>query len=167
VVFRDGAYDPQRCDGQRLIAHEVAHTVQARGVAASACSEAKLSEPGDALEREADAFADEFVRATRVDRASRSGHAPERAADDVAGTLHPDDRAHVNLGARTGATPLVLRQEYPREECPSHGAVPPRPAVHSRAPRRRFSIATRGGPGSVRTSSARCPLKARWLARRC
>jgi len=62
VFFRDGAYDPRQSDGQWLIAHEVTHTVQARGVAASVDNETKVSQPGDPLEREADGFADEFVR---------------------------------------------------------------------------------------------------------
>ena len=60
VFFRDGAYDPGRPDGQRLIAHEVAHTVQARGTAAPGDG-LTVSQPGDASEREADAFADTFV----------------------------------------------------------------------------------------------------------
>jgi len=62
VVFRDGAYDPSRPDGQRLIAHEVAHTVQARGAAAASGAATEVSQPDDAPEREADAFADGFVR---------------------------------------------------------------------------------------------------------
>jgi len=61
VVFRDGAYDPQRRDGQRLIAHEVAHTVQARGAAAPTGGATAVSQPCDAPEREADAFADAFI----------------------------------------------------------------------------------------------------------
>lgn len=61
VVFRDGAYDPHGRNGQQLIAHEVAHTVQAR-LASPAGNATVVSQPGDAIEREADAFADAFVR---------------------------------------------------------------------------------------------------------
>jgi len=65
VFFRDGAYRPEQPDGQRLIAHEVAHTVQTRGAAAASDGAMTVSEPGDAPEREADAFADAFVDAVR------------------------------------------------------------------------------------------------------
>src|SRR5262249_12309016 len=56
VFFRTGAYDPHGRDGQRLIAHEVVHTVQARGAPASAgdggmaAGELQVSQPGDAAE---------------------------------------------------------------------------------------------------------------------
>jgi hypothetical protein len=72
VYFRDGAYAPQQPDGQRLIAHEVAHTVQARGAAAPAPGAMTVSQPDDAPEREADAFADAFVRGLHG-TAARSG----------------------------------------------------------------------------------------------
>lgn len=61
VVFRDGAYDPQQRDGRRLIAHEVAHTVQSTGAAAPTDGPLLVSQPDDAPERQADAFADRFV----------------------------------------------------------------------------------------------------------
>jgi Domain of unknown function (DUF4157) len=60
IGFRAGAYQPDQPDGVHLIAHEVAHTVQAvqaRGAGATG----GISEPGDRSEREADAFADGFV----------------------------------------------------------------------------------------------------------
>lgn len=63
VFFRDGTYDPRAHDGQRLIAHEVAHTVQARGAAPPTSEAVAVSQPGDALEHEADAFADAFADA--------------------------------------------------------------------------------------------------------
>jgi len=61
VFFRDGAYDPQQRNGQQLIAHEVAHTVQARGASTLTGGATTVSQPGDAPEREADVFADAFV----------------------------------------------------------------------------------------------------------
>jgi outer membrane protein OmpA-like peptidoglycan-associated protein len=61
IHFGDGRYDPGSRDGQHLIAHEVAHTVQQAGVAATPQCDLEVSGPGDASEREADAFADAFV----------------------------------------------------------------------------------------------------------
>jgi len=63
IHFARGAYQPDTPAGQRLIAHEVAHTVQQAGGAAPTAAQADLrvSQPGDAFESEADAFADAFV----------------------------------------------------------------------------------------------------------
>jgi len=74
IHFGDGQYDPSSKEGQRLVAHEVAHTVQQRGVSRPARQRKEdvgaddvghdaldVSEPGDAHEEEADAFADAFV----------------------------------------------------------------------------------------------------------
>lgn len=62
IHFGAGQYDPGSSGGQELIAHETAHTVQQRGASAPA-AQAKLevSQPGDAHEVEADAFASSFV----------------------------------------------------------------------------------------------------------
>jgi cell division septation protein DedD len=57
IFFGEGRYRPGSEAGRRLIAHEVAHTVQQRAAAAPA-RQADVSEPGDPLELEADAFAD-------------------------------------------------------------------------------------------------------------
>jgi hypothetical protein len=56
VYFAKGEYNPGSAGGDRLIAHELAHTVQQRG--APQGGPLTVSEPGDALEREADAVAD-------------------------------------------------------------------------------------------------------------
>src|SRR5437899_7632434 len=49
VVFGAGQFAPQTTDGQKLIAHELAHVAQPKlGVARG------LSQPGDSAEREAD-----------------------------------------------------------------------------------------------------------------
>jgi hypothetical protein len=56
VYFSKGSYDPGSADGDRLIAHELAHVVQQRGAANS--GPLTVSQPGDALENEADSVAD-------------------------------------------------------------------------------------------------------------
>ena len=56
VYFAKGQYSPGSADGDRLIAHELAHVVQQRGAAAA--GPLTVSQPGDALETEADDVAD-------------------------------------------------------------------------------------------------------------
>jgi hypothetical protein len=56
VYFAKGEYNPGSADGDRLIAHELAHVVQQRGAANS--GPLTVSQPGDALETEADSVAD-------------------------------------------------------------------------------------------------------------
>jgi hypothetical protein len=56
VYFAKGEYNPGSSDGDRLIAHELAHVVQQRGAPNS--GPLTVSQPGDALETEADTVAD-------------------------------------------------------------------------------------------------------------
>jgi len=55
IFFAPGEYQPRTPAGKELIAHEVAHVVQQRGAPAS--GPLTVSQPGDALEREAEAVA--------------------------------------------------------------------------------------------------------------
>ena len=59
VYFAKGEYNPGSADGDRLIAHELAHVVQQRGAAST--GPLTVSEPGDALETEADSVADSIA----------------------------------------------------------------------------------------------------------
>jgi len=59
VYFAKGEYSPGSSDGDRLIAHELAHVVQQRGAASS--GPLTVSQPGDALESEADSVADSIT----------------------------------------------------------------------------------------------------------
>lgn len=56
VYFAQGEYNPGSSDGDHLIAHELAHVVQQRGAPSS--GPLTVSQPGDALETEADSVAD-------------------------------------------------------------------------------------------------------------
>jgi Domain of unknown function (DUF4157) len=58
VYFAAGEYRPGTSDGNRLIAHELTHVVQQRDAPTS--GSLRVSEPGDALELEADAAAREI-----------------------------------------------------------------------------------------------------------
>jgi hypothetical protein len=58
VYFAKGEYNPGSASGDRLIAHELAHVVQQRG--SSSSGPLTVSQPGDAMEQEADAVADQL-----------------------------------------------------------------------------------------------------------
>jgi hypothetical protein len=55
IYFGAGEYSPGTPGGAELVAHEVTHVVQQRG--APLTGPLTVSQPGDAMEREADAFA--------------------------------------------------------------------------------------------------------------
>jgi hypothetical protein len=59
IYFGRGEYRPGTSEGNELIAHEVAHTIQQRG--APMDGPLTVSQPGDALEREAEAAARDAV----------------------------------------------------------------------------------------------------------
>ena len=59
VFFARGEYNPGSASGDHLIAHELAHVVQQRG--APAGGPLTVSNPGDALETEADAVAEQLT----------------------------------------------------------------------------------------------------------
>jgi hypothetical protein len=59
VYFARGEYNPGSASGDRLIAHELAHVVQQRGAPSS--GPLTVSNPGDALETEADKVADQIA----------------------------------------------------------------------------------------------------------
>jgi hypothetical protein len=87
IHFGAGEYDPSSSDGQFLIAHEVAHTVQQRGGAPARQHKLAVSAPGDAAEVEADRAAEAMVVGAP---AQISGAAPSLArkldTDDAAGS---------------------------------------------------------------------------------
>jgi hypothetical protein len=61
IHFADGQYDTSSHEGQHLLAHEVAHTVQQRGGAPVRQNQLSVSAPGDAAEHEADRAADAMI----------------------------------------------------------------------------------------------------------
>jgi outer membrane protein OmpA-like peptidoglycan-associated protein len=60
IVFANGSYNPSTPAGRRLIAHELTHTIQQGGQSSGMHQPQgyRISEPGDGLEREADAAAE-------------------------------------------------------------------------------------------------------------
>ncbi len=61
IHFGAGQFDPSSRDGQHLIAHEVAHTIQQRDATQARQDALEISDPHDHAEREADRFADAVV----------------------------------------------------------------------------------------------------------
>jgi hypothetical protein len=59
VYFAKGEYNPGSASGDKLIAHELAHVVQQRG--APSGGPLTVSQPGDAMETEADSVADSIT----------------------------------------------------------------------------------------------------------
>ena len=59
VYFGEGEYRPGTSDGDKLLAHELTHVVQQRG--APTTGPLTVSEPGDALEVEAEAAANDLA----------------------------------------------------------------------------------------------------------
>jgi len=55
IYFASGEYSPRSSAGQQLLAHELTHVVQQRG--APTTGELRVSDPGDALEVQAESFA--------------------------------------------------------------------------------------------------------------
>jgi hypothetical protein len=66
IFFAAGQYRPGTPEGDQLIAHEVAHTVQQRGAAPTTQHKLAVSESGDSLEHAADHAADAMTRGERA-----------------------------------------------------------------------------------------------------
>jgi Domain of unknown function (DUF4157)/DNA/RNA non-specific endonuclease len=61
VVFDSGRYAPQTQEGQKLIAHELTHTIQQRAQASGPQTQTSMGVPGDGFEQEADRIANQVV----------------------------------------------------------------------------------------------------------
>ena len=82
VAFGRGAYRPQSSDGRRLLAHELAHVIQADGPVLAPTHE--LSRRDDAAEREADRAADAYAAGgpAPVLEAIPAAHIARKEGDD-------------------------------------------------------------------------------------
>ena len=87
VYFAKDQYKPNTSDGDKLIAHELAHVVQQRGAPTS--GPLTVSNPGDAMENEADSVADKISVAEPQPAAISFGFIDRRvmaAVERVAGS---------------------------------------------------------------------------------
>ncbi|HUQ06112.1 MAG TPA: DUF4157 domain-containing protein [Kofleriaceae bacterium] len=80
IWFGEGQYQPGTPAGDRLIAHEVAHTVQQGPAGAGVQTKLEVSTPGDAAEREADDAVDALLGGTPVTLTRDAGAGIARAA---------------------------------------------------------------------------------------
>jgi hypothetical protein len=64
VVFGEGQFAPKSATGQRLLAHELAHTVQQRDASIPSLEEIEVSSPDDYHERQADQAAHSVTQAS-------------------------------------------------------------------------------------------------------
>ncbi|WP_314416338.1 eCIS core domain-containing protein [Streptomyces kroppenstedtii] len=81
VFFREGAYRPGTADGQRLLAHELLHTVQnpdGLGALRAGRDLGAVSLPQQAIEREAESAAQDLVRPAAAHSAAPSAEQPAR-----------------------------------------------------------------------------------------
>ena len=86
VYFAEGEFSHGSTDGRRLLAHELSHVTQQRG--APEGGSLTVSEPGDAMERDADAAAEAVM-----------GRSPADAAPDLVEARTPEERAKGLSGA--------------------------------------------------------------------
>jgi hypothetical protein len=106
VFFGAGKYDPTSNQGRKLLAHELTHVVQQRNAAPA--SELKVSDPGDASERQAAAVA-EHVAAPPV-------QAPAASVARAEDTEAPDEEVQ---------TAPLARQEADEEPAEEQAAAMP------------------------------------------
>jgi hypothetical protein len=86
IHFGAGQYAPTDPFGLHLLAHEVAHTVQQSGGAATTQYKLEVSSPGDALEHEADRAADAMVAGRpAANRSTAAAGIGRKIFRDVAG----------------------------------------------------------------------------------
>lgn len=98
MYFARGAYDPRTTEGQHLIAHEAAHTVQAPMPTTGPERGLEVSTPHDPLEVDADRFADAFVAGKAHTPAARAaaGGPVLRYPDVVPDELVKDKARFIN-----------------------------------------------------------------------
>ena len=121
ICFASGMYAPGTGEGDRLIAHEVAHTLQQGAGAAVRTSGLETSEPGDAHEEAADRAADVLLSGSRSGAPLQVAPSPPLIARQVRG-----HREHVQLGTVTvdfWVSEDGLAQS-PRRQRPAEAATP-------------------------------------------
>ncbi len=109
IHFAAGQYDPSSERGQRLIAHEVAHTVQQREAGSLPQGKPEASVAGDAAELEADSFADAFTLGRRAPAPTQR---PQRVVQREEATSSELSRAGGALGRGAKAASKGLHVDF-------------------------------------------------------
>jgi len=99
IHFAKAQYQPTQPEGKKLLAHEVAHTVQQSEAAPARPSTLDVSKPGDAAEREADRAADAVVGGLPIRLTSRPATTLHRDGNTPAGgEVNTDQSLEIDLG---------------------------------------------------------------------
>lgn len=156
IYFAAGAFAPESSRGRKLLAHELAHVAQAQGGRiAQVGNELRVSQPGESLEREADAVAERVGRVgyqldevfcvprtaprpglTGTDEIEGRNEGEARPAISTNGTLHVP-RGAVGRSQTAAVPPFVAlgpiaeRSEGPAVMRWADGAAPEAEAVEA------------------------------------
>lgn len=112
IVFNAGRYQPNSSDGQRLIAHELTHTVQQGGVDANQTlpSELEMSNPEDSYEQAAEQMADSITSSSAPSTSGMRSSKPSTLSTEALQVQRDPDGAVVFPDANIrGLNPNVVR----------------------------------------------------------
>jgi len=110
VHFGKDQYRPGEREGDRLLAHEVVHTVQqgAGPAKVQAKTEAESASSGDAAEKEADEVSDDMMISTEEKSSSTSyGFGTRTTKDSTKTTTFEDGKASTTETANTGSASVI------------------------------------------------------------
>jgi hypothetical protein len=105
IFFSEGQYNPHSTEGRRLLAHEVAHTVQHGGVAAGT-QDLQISRPGDAGEQDAERASGAMISGRMA--AVGSGPAGPMIARDFDKNMQDAGQAGGDYGAADAKVQVIL-----------------------------------------------------------
>lgn len=109
IFFADGAFAPETSAGRKLLAHELAHVLQARqGRAEASHGGLRTSRPGDSLEREAESMAEQVEHSV-----SRRDGARLTAADPL-GAIALEAQLGRRMSRFLGSELTTSAQQVPR-----------------------------------------------------
>lgn len=112
IAFAAGRYDPHTSQGQRLLMHELAHTVQQRHATPNNRGALEVSQRDDPLERNANAMISSLGGGSQMPVASSSRLAiqcEDVNEPEIGYSLDPSDpNAHVSLPIDDGAASAVV-----------------------------------------------------------
>ena len=175
VVFGHGRYAPHTSAGQRLLAHELTHTIQQGGNASPGTGTLEVGEPNDSYEQEAESVTDKVLAAPtdsaaggesqplRVSNASpRVGPVRLARQEEVAFNDAPNPEQPIPPDG--GATPMAVGPDCSRSR--GYGQSMPWPNTAFRGERGFVYIPEDGYPGPggllVTGNSVSIRITARW-----
>lgn len=169
IVFGSGRYSPHTREGQRLVAHELVHTIQQDGRGGSMAGALGIGSPDDRYEQEADRVAEQ-VSAAPAQSAPDGAHSvaplstragPLQVARLVAGA---EEAQELLIPLESGVTPMASGPECSRQR--NRGQSLPLARTAFRGERGFAYIPSDGHPGPggllVTGNSVSIKISARW-----